>query len=478
MPFDVPDKRKRLFKNSLYGLFSWLFPILPTIVVTPVIVRGVGNEQYGLYVVIIGFISYFFTTGIGKVAAKYVAEYTATGENDKISAIISSTVLLSLSICLAGTAVVVVFARVIVVDVLLIPANLQNDAVTGLYLACATIVSITLGQIFQFVLQGLQRFDRYLLITNLSALLAGVGGIVLVLNGFGVIALLYLNLFTATVIGLVSIFLAVKLLPEFKFSLSIDRETWRAVTRYAASIIAYQTFGNILLLFERGWIMRRFGPEALAFYAVPMALAMYVHLFTASLVLGLFPMVNELLAERAKLVVLYQKSTKLILTLVVFAVISVVASGASVSRSVAERRIRRRFVPFARDSRIYIRFACGQRDRLADRRELSRRRSQCVCDLCVDGRRHSADDNFVWRMADGGRRRGQADRRFCLHSIDFVCRTAISRRYFLAILGIYRHTDRICGNFGVFGRVSDRLRDGPQLAHVHLRHNCRIFNLF
>ena len=261
------------------------------------------------------------------MAAKYVAEYRATGENDKISAIISSTVLLSLSLCLAGTAVVVVFARTIVVDVLLIPPALQTDAVTGLYLACATIVSITLGQIFQFVLQGLQRFDRYLLVTNLSAVMSGGGGIILVLNGFGVIALLYLNLFTVTVIGLFSFFLAVKLLPEFKFSFRIQREMWRPVYRYAASIIAYQTFGNILLLFERGWIMRKFGPEALAYYAVPMALAMYVHLFTASLVLGLFPMVNELLTHKARLVTLYQKSTKLILTLVTFAVISVVAGG-------------------------------------------------------------------------------------------------------------------------------------------------------
>lgn len=327
MPADIPNKRERLLKNSLYGLFSWLFPILPTIVATPIIVKGIGNEQYGLYVIIIGFISYFFTTGIGKIAAKYVAEYRSTGETDKISAIISSTVLLSLSLCLIGTAVVIVFSRNIVVDVLLIPAALQNEAVTGLYLACATIVSVTLGQTFQFVLQGLQRFDRYLLITNLSSLLSGIGGIVLVLNGFGVVALLYLNLFTTAAIGLIAFFLAVKLLPEFRFSFRIGRESWRAVYRYAASIIAYQAFGNILLLFERGWIMRKFGAGSLTYYAVPMTLAMYIHLFTGSLVLALFPMVNELLGQKDKLATLYQKSTKIILTLIVFAVVSAVAGG-------------------------------------------------------------------------------------------------------------------------------------------------------
>ncbi len=327
MPSDVPSKRKRHVKNTLYGLFSWLFPILPTMIATPLVVKGLGNEQYGLFVVILGFISYFFTTGIGKVAAKYVAEYRATGETEKISAVISSTIVIGLSVTLAGSAVVIFYSRYIVADILLVPSALQNDAVTALYLGCATIVSVMLSQIFQLVLQGLQRFDRYLLLANLSSFLFSIGSVVLVLNGFGVVGLLCWNLFSTTLVGVLSYFVAKKLLPEFKFSLRIGRDAWVAVTRYAASIIAYQIFGNILLLFERAWIMRKFGPEAVTYYAIPMSLAMYLHLFIGSLILAMFPMINELLDQKDKLITLYQKSTKLVLTLVAFAVLSAVIVG-------------------------------------------------------------------------------------------------------------------------------------------------------
>src|SRR5688572_6007059 len=97
MPVETPSKRSRLLKNSIYGLFSWLLPIVPTMIATPIVVEGLGKDQYGLFVVILGFITYFFTNGVGRIAAKYVAEYRSTGENEKISAIISSTILIGIT---------------------------------------------------------------------------------------------------------------------------------------------------------------------------------------------------------------------------------------------------------------------------------------------------------------------------------------------------------------------------------------------
>src|SRR5580765_3976181 len=113
------SRRHLLLKNSLFGLFSWLFPIFPTIIATPIIVKGLGNEFYGLYVVISGFSSYFFTLGIGKAAAKYVAEYKASDQQDKISDIVSATVILSMSLGMIGTTVVIILTETIVTNVLL-----------------------------------------------------------------------------------------------------------------------------------------------------------------------------------------------------------------------------------------------------------------------------------------------------------------------------------------------------------------------
>ncbi len=329
MPTESVTERDRFFRNSIYGLLSWLLPIIPTMIATPIVVERLGKDQYGVLVVLISFISYFFTTAIGKVAAKYVAEYRSTGETEKISGMISATIILGVGITLLGSTLTLLFSKVIVVDILSIPPDLQDRALTGLYLACATILSIVVGQVFQLALQGLHRFDRYLMLANFTSISFSLGSIGIVLLGYGLVELLAWNLITWLIVTLLSYLAMVRILPEFRFTVSIPREVWRAVWAYSLSIMGYQLFGTMLLFFERGWIMRTFGATEMTFYAIPMTLALYLHLFTASLVLAMFPIVNELLTKPEKLRDLYQRSTKIVVMLMAFALVSIVVCGRS-----------------------------------------------------------------------------------------------------------------------------------------------------
>lgn len=327
MPSEKVVTQRTFFKNSLLGLLSWLLPIIPTFVATPIVVQRLGNEQYGVLVVIIGFISYFFTTAIGKVAAKYVAEYTATGEKEKISPVISGTLIFGFVTTLAGSLITVFLARFIVERVLFIEPVFQDQAITGLYLAAATIIAIVIGQVFQLVLQGLHRFDRFLLLANLSSVSFSMGSIVLVVLGYGIVELLWWNLLTWLIVCAASYLAAKKALPEFRFTLNVGTPVFRLVASYGISLMAYQLFGNVLLLFERGWIMSQFGGEALTFYVIPMSLAMFVHMFVASLVLAMFPKVNELLERPEQLARLYTRATKVVVALVFFALASAIGGG-------------------------------------------------------------------------------------------------------------------------------------------------------
>ena len=124
MPNNSVGTQARIFKNGIYSALSWVFPIIFAFVATPVVVRGLGDELYGLYAVILGFISYSFTFGIGKTAAKYVSEYKATGEFAKISETVSAALWLSLGIGIIGAAIVALTANYIVSNILLIPPPL------------------------------------------------------------------------------------------------------------------------------------------------------------------------------------------------------------------------------------------------------------------------------------------------------------------------------------------------------------------
>jgi O-antigen/teichoic acid export membrane protein len=329
MPQPQPNKRSQLARNVFYGVASWLLPIVPTLVATPTVISKLGNEQYGVLIIFLGFISYFFTTAIGKVAAKYAAEFLSTGEEQSVSPVISATLIVSTAAALVSTLAAAASAGFIVDEVLKIDGGLRDDAIVGVYLASATVLTTAAAQTFLLLLQALHRFDRYFLLANFTSVSFSVGGLALAWMGYGFLQILLWNLVTWILAGGIAALFVKRALPGFAFTFRIPKTIWLLVVRYAAGIVGYQLFGSVLLLFERGWIMRNLGAEALAFYVVPMLLAMYVHAFTASMVVSIFPTLNELLSEPEKLRTLYRHSTKLVLWLVVFAIITAAVCGST-----------------------------------------------------------------------------------------------------------------------------------------------------
>ncbi len=327
MAVDAIAMRRSLTTNSFLSLIAWVFPILLAFISTPILVVKLGSEQYGLFAVVLGFISYSFTFGIGKIASKYVPEFRAVGESGKVTQTIAATFWLSVAIGSVGFIALLLTAPLIVSDVLLISPELRQLAVYSLYLAGAIGLVVMLSQVFQFVLQGLHRFDNYVVLTNLNALLLGIGNIFLAISGFGVAVLFAWNLVIVSVTAVLFYLRAVHLLPEIRLIGPLPRSIVTTVARYGGSIILYQIFANVLFIFERSWIVRRFGAEALTFYFVPMLLAIYMQGFIASAVQAIFPVVNELLGDRKRLIEIYQRASKIIFVIVVFIVTNLIACG-------------------------------------------------------------------------------------------------------------------------------------------------------
>ncbi|HMJ09432.1 MAG TPA: oligosaccharide flippase family protein [Pyrinomonadaceae bacterium] len=327
MASEAASRTSRMAANTVFSLAAWFLPLVIGFFATPILVRYLGNENYGLYAVITGFMAYSFSFGVGKVAGKYVAEYQAAGEIDKISPVVSATFAFTLAVAIVGTIVLASLARVIVADVLLITGKASNVAVTSLYLACAISMAIMLSQIYQYVLQGLQRFGAFLVLTNLNGLLLGIGSIIIVISGGYIVGLLVWNLTVAVVTAALFFITARIYLPSLRLVFHFDRKTVRSVVNYGSSIIVYQVFANILFIFERALVMRKFGAEALAFYSVPMMLAIYLHSFIGSFALVLFPVVNELLSDQERQIELYQKASKIIVAIVVFVVTTFICTG-------------------------------------------------------------------------------------------------------------------------------------------------------
>ncbi|MBK6751496.1 MAG: oligosaccharide flippase family protein [Pyrinomonadaceae bacterium] len=317
---------KSVIRNVFYGSLTWILPLSLSFIATPIIVRSLGNNDYGIYALVLGFIGYSFTFSFGRAITKYVAEYRNTPSAYKITDVISTSIVLNCVIGLAGVAAIVLLSPWLVREVFRIDPASQDKTILAMYIASAVIFVSMLNQLFSSMLQGIHRFDVYSRIYTASGFISIGGNLALALLGFGLIPLLLWNLMTLVVFGIIFAVVSKHYLPEFKLKLNISRTTIRLVTGYSAGIVGYQIVANVLLLFERGWITNRLGSESLTYYVVPMTLGMYLHGFVSSLVQVIFPLASELNEDREKLLKLYLKATKVITMIVIFIIMSVIVN--------------------------------------------------------------------------------------------------------------------------------------------------------
>jgi O-antigen/teichoic acid export membrane protein len=316
---------KGIAKNILYSSSTWILPLGLSFLTTPVIVRSLGNEDYGIYALVLGFIAYSFNFNIGRALTKYVAEYRASGENEKIRDVISATFFINIMIGLTGLAIIGLSANWLVVDVFKIEPASQTKTVYALYLSGFIIFFTMMAQVFTAILHGIQRFDVFSKIFNVYNFFLIGGNLLLALSGFKLIGLLTWNLLITFPTCFVIMISVKKLLPEFGIGLGFKRGTLKLVLNYSWGVIVYQILANVLLLFERSWITRSLGAESLTFYVVPMMLAVYMHGFISSLMMVVFPLASELKDDKAKLLRLYLQATKIVTFLTIFLSLTLMA---------------------------------------------------------------------------------------------------------------------------------------------------------
>lgn len=331
-------------RNVAINFLSWLLPLGATIVFTKTIVHGLGAEGYGIYSLVTGFIAYSFYFAISRAIPVYVAEYRVKNKIEKIGEVVSATLLINLCVGLSALVFFLVATNWLMTSILQIPPEHQREARLSFYLAGGALLFMMVSQVFNAIPQALHRFDIYSSIALVTTLLFQVGNVLLVIAGYDVVSLFVWNLILMFLNCAVYWFIAKRLLPESKLTLSFSRSLLADIIKYSGGVIAYQALGNSLLIFERSWLTRVGGLETVQYYTVPMMISLYIHTFISSLTLVIFPMATEANArqDKERLMKIYTRSLKFLNVLIVLPVITLCVCSRAfltvwVSTSFAER---------------------------------------------------------------------------------------------------------------------------------------------
>ncbi len=86
---------RRIFLNSVTGACLFATNVVVSFIMSPVIVRELGNQDYGLWELLLGLIGYFgiLELGVGPAVVRYVAFADARNDREQLNRVFNSTLL-------------------------------------------------------------------------------------------------------------------------------------------------------------------------------------------------------------------------------------------------------------------------------------------------------------------------------------------------------------------------------------------------
>ncbi len=152
-------EKARLLKNVGSSWFSLAINMAVGVFLSPFIIHRLGDTAYGIWVLIFSFTGYYglFDLGIRSSIVRYVSKFAATGENEEISKLISTSFFTYTCIG-AATMLVTITISIFLNKIFHIPDEFRSSArLLLLMVGGAIALGFPLG-VFGGVLEGLQKF--------------------------------------------------------------------------------------------------------------------------------------------------------------------------------------------------------------------------------------------------------------------------------------------------------------------------------
>jgi O-antigen/teichoic acid export membrane protein len=261
---------KKLVVNAVYSVIGHLMPIILFVVSLPIFTGYLGPEGYGIWVAINSIVSTIgiLQFGIGDATIKYVSEYYAIDDSERLCNIIGASLFLY-----GMVAVLILFLGIFIVPAMMgyIAKDLTKDptAPVAVRIVTLAVVMNIFTTVLVAVLKGVQRYDVQAKILIAREFVRILGSTVLVIKGFGILGMAVAAA-GASVIGVVLAILAIRrVLRGIRIRFLFSRRDIRRIFSFSlfsfvagVSTIA-KANGGVLL------ITRLLGAANGAYFAVP-----------------------------------------------------------------------------------------------------------------------------------------------------------------------------------------------------------------
>lgn len=310
---------RKIVRNTFYNTGGRVWSVLTGLILTPYIISRLGVERYGILALLGGVTGYFglFDFGISTSFVKYIAEFHARKEYEKINEVVNTGAAFYSVFGIFIFVVAFVFMEP-VLSLLRMPLELHKEA-AFVFIAGVGMFSVSsaLGA-FASVLGGLQRMD----VSNLISVVVSVpniaGTIFVLEKGYGLPGLMVNSLVTVLLSNAANIGAAFRMLPELKFNLFLfSGDLFKKLFSFGYKL-QVSRFANLVSFQTDKFLITGFLNIGLVtYYQLGSSIIQQARQIPLLLISALVPAVSELEAREGKkaLVKVYLHGSKYLISL-------------------------------------------------------------------------------------------------------------------------------------------------------------------
>ena len=270
-----PPLAKRLAQGTLWSFISTGTQLVVALVTAPIFYHTLGETLYGTLILIGTLIAYaeLLDFGISYTCIRHTAVALGMGDKQEAYRVVGTAWSVQGMFGLIGGVGLWLSAEGLMGDFFRTPPPYIPQAVWGLRISALSFIINFFGTIPATVATSHGRFDVYGKVSTASTLLKAIGGVGVVLGGYGLIGVTGVYLLVDSVVCGTNIFIASRFMPHLTRRIGVSWKTFKKIGSFSWAVFLSGLLTRILAQWERVLMGRYVGVAEVPYFSVPHSLA-------------------------------------------------------------------------------------------------------------------------------------------------------------------------------------------------------------
>lgn len=288
----------RTVKNVIYSLIGFIWPLLLSFAVTPIIVKSLGSARFGFYALLNGLPMVFtlLDFGFSYTLVKQLSENRLNHSKESLSAVFSSTSILYALLGIVGFFVLFVFKGVFGALFKINAEFISSYDLAFFVIGLTFFIQMLTVPLVQIPF-SLQRQDSATKVSMLNSVFLQLGSVLVLKTGHSVMALLIVQLFSAAFLFLSYNFIWRSIAPDLKFVPKFSKGVLRTIGSEGIWVFIRNNMVNILGQLDKFVLGAMWGPTAVGYYSTAQMIPEKISSTSFSLSHVFFPVFSEVSSE-------------------------------------------------------------------------------------------------------------------------------------------------------------------------------------